>query len=93
MCNFKNLYFSLINITTNLGLSAIAEELNIPMEHATLIKDALTKPMDYDYRSQFSEPLFRSGCMTLTDLRIGMDISGKKSHLCFLHNTTQDVNL
>lgn len=76
--DFGNARFSnqINNTVTTKGLSAIADELNIPMEHATLIKDALTKPMDYDYRSQFSEPLFRSGCMTLTDLRIGMDISG-----------------
>lgn len=64
-------------ISQFLGIEKIASDLNENTERTKLIAEALMKPIDYDYRSQFSKPFFKKGLTEMASLTTGMVLTGK----------------
>lgn len=68
---------------------SLSKELNSPEETVKLILDALSKPLNYDLRSDVSqEPLFRQGLNSIKDLKIGTEVTGRVKNVthfgCFI---------
>ena len=60
------------------GRSAVAKRLSIGEPTFNLIIDGLTQPQGFrDIREESQKPLYRSGVMSLRDLRGGMRLSGR----------------
>lgn len=72
----------------------MAQELNQSEDLLSLIFDALTKPSDYDYRSQFSKPIFSKGLTSIESLSPGVVLQGKNfNHDGFLQvNASRSLN-
>lgn len=69
--------------------AALSGELKSTEETIKLILDALTKPLNYDLRTEVSnEPLFRQGLTSICDLKVGTVVSGRVKNVthfgCFI---------
>lgn len=58
------------------GLSQIAAQMNQPEEKISFIAEALMKPGDYDYRCEFSKPIFRQGLTSINSITPGVVMTG-----------------
>lgn len=68
---------------------SLSEQLNSSEETIKLILDALSKPLNYDLRSDVSqEPLFRQGLNSINDLEVGTEVTGRVKNVthfgCFI---------
>lgn len=82
--DFINKVKSLKVNTTNLS-----NEFKTAEETINLILEALSKPLNYDLRSDVSqEPLFRQGLKSMGDLKVGLEVSGRVKNVthfgCFV---------
>ncbi|KAK7870160.1 hypothetical protein R5R35_012722 [Gryllus longicercus] len=65
------------NKVEEIGLQKIALSADVSEARLKLIVDGLTQKPDYDFRSQFQKPLFRSSICTVNDLVIGSTLTGR----------------
>ena len=64
------------NIVLSTGINNIAEEFGVAESLIKLISEGLQQSPDHDFRSQFQEPLFRTGVTTLEELQTGLILTG-----------------
>ncbi|XP_074038009.1 S1 RNA-binding domain-containing protein 1 isoform X2 [Leptinotarsa decemlineata] len=74
---------------SNFNITDLIEELNSPKETLQLILDALSKPLNYDLRSEVPQiELFRSGLKSMEDISLGSEVSGRVKNVthfgCFV---------
>ena len=60
-----------------LGVNKISAEMKQPVTTISLITEALMQPLDYDYRNQFSKPVFRQCLEDINSLQTGMLMTGE----------------
>lgn len=63
------------------GLKTIADILGQSESTISLIYDALIKPTNYDYRSQFSKPVFSTGLRSIESLNVDDILQGVISNV------------
>lgn len=68
---------------------SLSKELKSSEETIKLILDALSKPLNYDLRSEVSqEHLFRQGLKSMNDLKVGTTVTGRVKNVthfgCFI---------
>ncbi|KAK7104249.1 S1 RNA-binding domain-containing protein 1-like [Littorina saxatilis] len=59
------------------GIDKLAEEHCVGAPTMQLIVDALSRPMSYDFRSDFQKPLFKKGMTSVADLKPGTVLTGR----------------
>ncbi|RZF41438.1 hypothetical protein LSTR_LSTR000152 [Laodelphax striatellus] len=59
------------------GIASLASEFQVSEEQMKLISDGLQVAPDYDFRSNFSQPLFRRGVMSMEDIHVGDVLTGR----------------
>ncbi|XP_039278311.1 S1 RNA-binding domain-containing protein 1 [Nilaparvata lugens] len=59
------------------GITSLASEFEISEEQMKLISEGLQVAPDYDFRSNFSQPLFRRGVKSMEDIRVGDVLTGR----------------
>jgi len=73
---------SLKDHVNSVGRSNIASNLDIGEHTLNLMIDGLTQPRGYrDIREESTQPLYRSGVMTLKDLKYRMHLSGRVTNV------------
>lgn len=75
--------------TLQIDTLSLCKELKSSEETIKLILDALSKPLNYDLRSEVSqEPLFRQGLTSMYDLKVGTTVTGRVKNVthfgCFI---------
>lgn len=73
----------------NIDIGEISTVFGASEETIKLILDALSKPINYDFRNEVSQvPLFRKGLTSIFDLRVDMTVSGQVKNVthfgCFV---------
>ncbi|XP_076464410.1 S1 RNA-binding domain-containing protein 1-like [Babylonia areolata] len=63
------------------GVSKLAEQLDVGIPTMQLIVEALSRPMSYDFRSDFQKPLFKKGTTSMADLRTGSVLTGRVTNV------------
>ncbi|CAL4124636.1 unnamed protein product [Meganyctiphanes norvegica] len=58
------------------NVEQLTEECMCSAPTMALIIEGLSKPLDYDMRSQFEKPLFRKGVTSIDDLALGTKLTG-----------------
>lgn len=76
-------FTSAISKLTELEKKKLCEEFEIPKQTAELIFNALSKPLNYDFRNEVSQvPLFKKSITTMSELKVGTVIIGKVNNVC-----------
>ncbi|KAJ8944044.1 hypothetical protein NQ318_016242 [Aromia moschata] len=64
--------------SSHLSITDLSEELGSTEETMKLILEALSKPLNYDLRTEFSQaPLFKKGLISIYDISVGTVLTGR----------------
>ncbi|KAK7490172.1 hypothetical protein BaRGS_00018517 [Batillaria attramentaria] len=63
------------------GIGALAEKYGVGVPTMQLITDALSRPINYDFRSDFQKPLFKKGMTSISDLKPGTLLTGRVTNM------------
>ncbi|KAG5880075.1 hypothetical protein JTB14_034706 [Gonioctena quinquepunctata] len=82
-------FITSIKALSNYNTTELSQELECPKETIELIFDALSKPLNYDLRSEIPQVvLFRTGLRSINDMKVGTIVTGRVKNVthfgCFV---------
>ncbi|KAL8619606.1 hypothetical protein ACOMHN_019662 [Nucella lapillus] len=67
--------------SSDTGVNKLAERFEIGAPTMQLIVEALSRPVSYDFRSDFQKPLFKKGMTSVADLKPGSVLTGRVTNV------------
>lgn len=61
----------------NFNVATWAKEFGVSNTDVSFIMENFTNPTNYDIRKNFSGPIFRKEITKLSELKVGLDLTGK----------------
>ena len=75
---------TMVQFACSQDIDQLSAKLGAGVETVKMINEALQQNLEYDYRAEFTAPLFKSGLSKVEDLKVGDILTGRVSNVTHL---------